>query len=52
MKGLKPEVSILIISAAAEKPAGLEFADGFLAKGSYRRSCSISSLSYLASKPS
>ena len=33
MKGLKPEVPILIISAAAEKPAGLEFADGFLAKG-------------------
>ena len=33
MKGLKPEVPILIVSAAAEKPAGLEFADGFLAKG-------------------
>ena len=33
MKGLKPEVPILIISAAAEKPPGLEFADGFLAKG-------------------
>jgi CheY-like chemotaxis protein len=33
MKKLKPEVPILIISAAAEKPAGLEFADGFLAKG-------------------
>jgi CheY-like chemotaxis protein len=33
MKELKPEVPILIVSAAAEKPAGLEFADGFLAKG-------------------
>ena len=33
MKELKPEVPILIISAAAEKPAGLEFVDGFLAKG-------------------
>ena len=33
MKVLKPEVPILIISAAIEKPDGLEFADGFLAKG-------------------
>jgi CheY-like chemotaxis protein len=33
MKGLKPEVPILIMSAAAEKPDGLEFADGFLEKG-------------------
>jgi CheY-like chemotaxis protein len=33
MKDLKPEVPILIISAALEKPDGLEFADGFLAKG-------------------
>ncbi len=33
MKELKPEVPILIVSAAAEKPVGLEFADGFLAKG-------------------
>lgn len=33
MKVLKPEVRILIISAALEKPEGLEFADGFLAKG-------------------
>jgi CheY-like chemotaxis protein len=33
MKALKPEVPILIISAAMEKPEGLEFADGFLAKG-------------------
>ncbi|MGB9258231.1 MAG: hypothetical protein WCC25_25580 [Candidatus Korobacteraceae bacterium] len=33
MKDLKPEVPILIISAAMEKPDGLEFADGFLAKG-------------------
>ncbi len=32
MKALKPEVPILIISAALEKPEGLEFADGFLAK--------------------
>ncbi len=33
MKELKPEVPILILSAAAEKPDGLEFADGFVAKG-------------------
>lgn len=33
MKELKPEVPILIISAALEKPDGLELADGFLAKG-------------------
>lgn len=33
MKALKPQVPILIISAALEKPEGLEFADGFLAKG-------------------
>jgi hypothetical protein len=32
MKALKPQVPILIISAALEKPEGLEFADGFLAK--------------------
>jgi CheY-like chemotaxis protein len=33
MKELKPEVPILIVSAAAEAPTGLEFADGFLSKG-------------------
>ncbi len=33
MKELKPEVPILIVSAAAEPPQGLEFADGFLSKG-------------------
>jgi CheY-like chemotaxis protein len=33
MKGLRPEVPILIMSAAIDKPDGLEFADGFLAKG-------------------
>jgi len=33
MKELKPEVPILIVSASAEKPSGLEFADGFLPKG-------------------
>lgn len=33
MKQLKPEVPILIISAACEKPDGLEFSDGFLSKG-------------------
>ena len=33
MKELKPEVPILIIPAAAEKPDGIEFADGFMAKG-------------------
>ena len=32
MKALKPQVPILIISAASEKPVGMEFADGFLAK--------------------
>lgn len=32
MKELKPEVPILIISAALDKPAGLEFVDGFVAK--------------------
>jgi CheY-like chemotaxis protein len=33
MKQLKPEVPILIVSAAAEAPSGLEFCDGFLSKG-------------------
>jgi CheY-like chemotaxis protein len=33
MKQLKPEVPILIFSAATEKPPGLEFANGFLSKG-------------------
>ena len=33
MKQLKPEVPILIVSAAAEAPSGLEFTDGFLSKG-------------------
>jgi len=33
MKEVKPEVPILIVSAAAEKPSGLEFADGFVPKG-------------------
>ena len=33
MKELKPEVPILILSAALERPDGLEFADGFVAKG-------------------
>src|SRR5271165_3557461 len=33
IKELKPEVPILIVSASAEKPSGLEFADGFLPKG-------------------
>lgn len=33
MKQIKPGVPILIVSAAAEEPAGLEFADGFLSKG-------------------
>jgi hypothetical protein len=30
---LKSEVPILIVSAATEEPAGIEFADGFLSKG-------------------
>jgi CheY-like chemotaxis protein len=33
MKQLKPNVPILIVSASADEPAGLEFADGFLPKG-------------------
>ena len=33
MKELKPQVPILIISAAVERPDGLEFADDFLMKG-------------------
>ena len=33
MKQMKPQVPILIVSAASEEPAGLEFADGFLSKG-------------------
>jgi CheY-like chemotaxis protein len=33
MKQVKPQVPILIVSAAAEPPQGLEFADGFLSKG-------------------
>jgi CheY-like chemotaxis protein len=33
MKELKPQIPILILSGASEKPEGLEFADGFLAKG-------------------
>jgi CheY-like chemotaxis protein len=33
MKQIKPHVPILIVSAASEKPAGLEFANGFLSKG-------------------
>jgi CheY-like chemotaxis protein len=33
MKELKPEVPILIVSAAAEPPPGMEFSDGFLSKG-------------------
>jgi CheY-like chemotaxis protein len=33
MKAVKPNVPILIVSAAAERPSGLEFADGFVPKG-------------------
>jgi CheY-like chemotaxis protein len=33
MKALKPQVPILIVSAASEPPDGLEFVDGFLSKG-------------------
>ena len=33
MKALKPDIPILIVSAAAEKPEGVEFADGFVSKG-------------------
>lgn len=33
MKELKPHVPILIVSAAAEAPPDLQFADGFLSKG-------------------
>ncbi len=33
MKEFKPQVPILIVSAASEAPKGLEFVDGFLSKG-------------------
>jgi len=33
MKTIKPHVPILIVSAAAETPEGIEFADQFLPKG-------------------
>ena len=33
MKAVKPQVPILIVSAASEAPGDLEFADGFLSKG-------------------
>jgi hypothetical protein len=33
MNELKPQVPILILSATAETPGGLEFTDGFLSKG-------------------
>src|SRR5689334_16362454 len=33
MKELHPHIPILIVSAATEKPPGLEFVDGFVAKG-------------------
>ena len=33
MKTLKPDVPILIVSGTAEKPTGIEFAEGFLSKG-------------------
>jgi CheY-like chemotaxis protein len=33
MKAIKPQVPILIVSAAADTPEGIEFADQFLSKG-------------------
>lgn len=33
MKEVKPQVPILIVSAASEAPSDLQFADGFLSKG-------------------
>jgi OmpR family response regulator RpaB len=33
MKAIKPRVPILIVSAAADTPEGIEFADGFVSKG-------------------
>ncbi len=33
MKTIKPHVPILIVSASADTPEGMEFADGFLPKG-------------------
>lgn len=33
MKAINPQVPILIVSAAAEAPKGLDFVDGFLSKG-------------------
>ena len=44
MKALKPHVPILIVSAAADTPEGIEFADEFLSKGESPESCSTPSL--------
>jgi CheY-like chemotaxis protein len=33
MKALKPQVPILLVSAAADTPEGIEFADEFVSKG-------------------
>ena len=33
MKTIKPDVPILIVSAAADTPEGIEYADEFLSKG-------------------
>lgn len=33
MKALRPGIPILIVSAAAEQPEGIEFADEFVSKG-------------------
>ncbi len=33
MKALRPEIPILIFSAASEQPEGIEFADEFVSKG-------------------
>lgn len=33
MKELQPQIPILLVSAAAERPPGLEFVDAFLPKG-------------------
>ena len=43
MKEMKPQVPILIVSAASEEPPGLEFADGFLSKGEGPDACSTRS---------
>jgi CheY-like chemotaxis protein len=52
MKELRPEVPILIVSAATEKPNGLEFVDDFLSKGESPKILLKTIASLLASRTS